>query len=823
MRSNRAWIVTELIAKENRQFKIPVYQRSYDWKPSQCKKLYEDIINSVSKGLDNHFTGTIVYLNTLNFSTHSEEIVIDGQQRITTVLILLKALYDKAKSSDGEAEIVESITPYIRNRNTEYTSKLIPVNEDKHDFDSLMSDNFHNISHGSNFYQNYVAFSRLIDESLNLGISLRQILEGVRKLLVVEIVLNEADGDNPQAIFESINSTGLDLTLSDKIRNFILMTQKDQDRLFAEYWVPIQETIGKDNLSDFFITYLNMNSTENIKLENTYEKFKKYFQENNYSNESILIELKHYSQLYKVLISDSPSYSNEINKYTSDIRLLNQTTLYPFLLRVLNDHSLNRLNDHELAKILRFFVVYSLRRIVIGVPSNTLRSLYKTLYKRVFIDSRKYDHYYDSIVEFFIRIKNRDALPTEEEFRQQLMIDKLYQKRNVCKYILNTIENEDFNEKVDVTNLTIEHVMPQSLPPHWREYLGPEADMLRDKYLHTIGNLTITGYNSELSTKPFDEKKSMIKERSKMVVLNEDILSASKWDESTINKRSERLVNLTIELFSIDLPILEDIEIESNDQTATLIDYSKFHKSQAKGYYFSGVYKPVVDFNDLLRSIVEDLYEIDSELLEKIAEDQLRLFDSESIVISKNDSILKDSIEIKDSGIFVLKSVKPRYKMHIVTRLMDIYEIDYSQITIELIPRVNGKENNEAYNTIVSAINLEEEIIHAFFEKARKQFRVRTLPASIHLDVGKSKLSLISFWNDGNASLKLSVLSRKVEKDNINPSIYDDLILHMNDFLIEKPNLDKKNKYVSIDPVILILNEAKFLRGMENFILKWGL
>jgi hypothetical protein len=140
-----------------------------------------------------------------------------------------------------------------------------------------------------------------------------------------------------------------------------------------------------------------------------------------------------------------------------------------------------------------------------------------------------------------------------------------------------------------------------------------------------------------------------------------------------------------------------------------------------------------------------------------------------------------------------------------------------------LIPRENGKDTNDVFNSIISAINLEEEVVEAFFEKARKQFRVRTLPASIHLDVGKSKLSLISFWNDGNASLKLNVLSRKVEKDAINPSIYDDLILLMKDSLIEKPNLDKKNKYVSIDPVLLILNETRFLGDMENFLLKWGL
>jgi len=158
--------------------------------------------------------------------------------------------------------------------------------------------------------------------------------------------------------------------------------------------------------------------------------------------------------LYKVLISDSPSYSTEINKYTDDIRLLNQSTLYPFLLRVLDDHSINRLNDQDLAKILRFFVVYSLRRIVIGVPSNTLRSLYKTLYKRVFTESSKYNSYYYSIVEFFRRIKNRDALPTEEEFKQQLMIDKIVclgldKRKNMWSKLQNQVQL-CFNQPLEI-------------------------------------------------------------------------------------------------------------------------------------------------------------------------------------------------------------------------------------------------------------------------------------------------------------------------------------------------------------------------------------
>ena len=820
MRSNRAWIVSELIAKENRQFKIPVYQRSYDWRPSQCKRLYEDIIHSIDKGLDNHFTGTVVYINSKYSSSHSEEIVIDGQQRITTILILLKALHDKAISSD-DIELRRSIETYILNRNGEYQAKLIPVKNDFQDYNKLMMDDVELLSHGSNFYQNYKIFSKLIDESLDKGLSLRQVLEGIKKLLVVEIVLNEADGDNPQAIFESINSTGLDLTLSDQIRNFILMTDKDQDRLFEQYWVPIQESIGKNHLSDFFVTYLNMSTTENIKLENTYEKFKKYFYENNLNSEEILNELKHYSQLYKVLITNSENYSDEVNKYSDDLRILNQSTIYPFLLKVLDDHSTDRLSNDELVKVLRFFVVYSLRRIIVGIPSNTLRSLYKTLYKRVFTNEDKYENYYDSITNFFINVKNRDALPSEEEFKQQLLIDKLYQKRNVCKYILSTIENASSNEKVDVSDLTIEHVMPQSLPIDWKDYLGAEAELIRDKYLHTIGNLTITGYNSELSARPFDQKKEMIQEQSKMVILNQDIINAKKWDEGTIKNRANRLVSLALKRFEIEINS-ESIEVLTNDSQATLMDYSKFHGAQAKGYSFNGVYKPVKDFNDLLKNILEDLYEIDSALLEKIAEDELRLFQKDEIVMSKNDSIFRDFLEIKNTGIFVLKSVKPKYKMQIVTRILDIFEIDYMDVLIDLIPRSNGHRTDEVYSSIISAINLEEDVVEAFFETAKTNFKVRTLSASINLDFGSSLKGLISFWTDGNASLRINRLNKYVEKKQVSDEIFYDLVETMTDYIIQLPETIDFNKYIAIDPVALINKSDEFVHKMDAFMQRWG-
>ena len=822
MRSNRAWIVSELIAKENRQFKIPVYQRSYDWRPSQCKRLYSDIIYSINAGLDNHFTGTVVYLNSKYSSSHTEEIIIDGQQRITTILILLKALYDKAVTSD-DVELVRSVSTYIKNSNKEVSSKLIPVKNDFDDYNDLMSNNIDQISHGSNFYLNYMVFSKLIDESQKNGLSLRQILEGVKKLLIVEIVLNESDGDNPQAIFESINSTGLDLTLSDQIRNFILMADKEQDRLFEEYWVPIQETIGKDFLSDFFVTYLNMTTTENIKLENTYEKFKKYYYDNKLNSEDLLTKLRHYSQLYKVLISSSENYSHEINKHTDDLRILNQTTIYPFLLRVLDDHSNNRLVTSELDKVLRFFVVYSLRRIIVGVPSNTLRSLYKTLYKRIFTDDSKYNNYYDSITEFFVKIKNRDALPSEEEFKQQLLIDKLYQKRNVCKYVLSTIENQNSNEKVDVSDLTIEHVMPQSLPPHWRKYLGLDAELIRDKYLHTIGNLTITGYNSELSVKSFEEKKEMIQERSKMVILNQDITTSITWNEVTIKNRAERLVSLALERFMIDVKTVEGESVLSDTQ-ATLIDYEKFHKAQATGYIFNEIYKPVSDFNDLLKNIIEDLYELDSDLLHQVAENELRLFNTDTVVISKNDSVLKDYIEVKDSGIYVLKSVTPRYKMQIATRLLDMYDIHYSEIIIDLTPREKGKNKDQVFSAIIASINLDEDVVESFFEDMKKIYSVRTLSASINIYFGSSKLGLISFWNDGTASLKMNILDRFVKEKGLDDNIYGELLVIMEDYLVETPKLiQRRNKYAGIDPIQLIIGLNEFKLKMNGFISKWKL
>ena len=405
MRADSVWLVKDLIEKPKRQFIIPVYQRNYDWSFSNCKKLFEDIISAYK--LDKkHFTGTIVYIRGYHSSKFDEDIIIDGQQRITTILILLKALLDKAVIvSDFKLE--SEIPDYLFNKDSseDLKIKLKPVKSDSIPFSFLMKNQLNEMSSESNITKNYAYFVKAINNELSKGILLSNILYGLKKLEVVEIILDVEKGDDPQTIFESINSTGLDLSIADLIRNYLLMNEINQEKLYEEYWLPIEKLLGKNSLTGFFTDYLNFKSKENISQSNTYEKFKDFFVRNEFTNLSMMTDLKYYSNFYAVFLMENNKFSPEINRYMSELRVLDQSTIYPFLLPIFEDFDINIIDENELRKILAFFVNYSLRRLVTGVPSNSLRGLYKTLYNRIFKDPSHKKNYFDSFAIFTHRMR----------------------------------------------------------------------------------------------------------------------------------------------------------------------------------------------------------------------------------------------------------------------------------------------------------------------------------------------------------------------------------------------------------------------------------
>lgn len=373
----------------------------------------------------------------------------------------------------------------------------------------LMEDHAEQMDRTSGIYRNYELFCDLIQEFLNdnpdMGVG--NIYDGLEHLTCAEIKLDD-DDDNAQEIFERINSTGVPLSLSDKIRNFVLMTDTDQDRLYEDYWLKAEQMLSKDQLEGFFLDYLNFKMDGFAKESTAYDEFKALYSRGQYTNESMLKEILHYAQQYHAFYyGDEQRLSSTANQLLKGLRTLKQTTVYLFLFSVFDDFEAGVIDDETLCKVLRLLLNYSIRRLICEVGSNSLRGLYKTLYGRVFNRPENKNNYYDAIVSFLLQLTSKDVMPSDAEFVAALKERNLYRKNALCKYLLVAIENQG-KEQIKTDALTIEHIMPQNknLSTAWQRMLGSDWAMVRERYLHTLGNLTLTGYNSELGDLPFYRK-----------------------------------------------------------------------------------------------------------------------------------------------------------------------------------------------------------------------------------------------------------------------------------------------------------------------------
>lgn len=317
-----------------------------------------------------HFTGTVVYIISSVGSNLDEVLIIDGQQRLTTVYILLKALYDAAKgvSVRIEAEIEEVM--FNRRCDEKYKLKLKPVKTDNEQLLLLVRDKIDEMDRNSNIYKNYITFKNLIENTLAAGLALNDILDGVKKLEMVEIVLDKSQGDEPQKIFESINSTGLELSLADLVRNYLLMDDENQDELFEDYWSTIEKNVGYRNLGDFVINYLNSQISKSVNDKNAYRLFTEYCEENRLSHEDILKKLKRTSKYYGAFIGENFYYSKEISAYLKAFYTIKQTTIIPLLFRLFDDYEDRNIDEETLCKVLRYLLTYLVRITACEINKN---------------------------------------------------------------------------------------------------------------------------------------------------------------------------------------------------------------------------------------------------------------------------------------------------------------------------------------------------------------------------------------------------------------------------------------------------------------------
>lgn len=693
-------MLNDYIEPNKKQYCIPVFQRDYAWTEEQCTKLFEDIVMAYKKDRP-HFCGSFVYAP-LGSKKHIDSyIIIDGQQRFTTLYILIKALADSAVDDRDK----EALQRYLYNEdkfnryglNEKSKLKLKPVKTDNDQLLLLMSGKIEQMdkSRRGIIYHNYMLFMQLIQSFLDESTanSVLMINDGIEKLICADIRLDT--DDNAQEIFERINSTGIKLGLADLIRNYILMTDTDQERLYEEYWLVVQNLLPDKLLDNFFIDYLNMKSDGFVKESEAYKSFKQVYLEGKYDNEKMLQEILHYAKQYCAFCYGSSGFDAEVNKALAGLRKLKQTTVYLFLFRVFDDYENGIITQNELARVLKMLLSYSIRRLVCEIGSNSLRGLYKTLYGRVFEQKENKNTYYDSLVSFFMQQTSKNTIPSDNEFLTALQEKNLYSKNALCKYLLCAIENQG-KETLDTENLSIEHIMPQNknLSMSWQKMLGENWQSVHEKYLHTLGNLTLTGYNSELGDKPFEKKKEKLEETiTHIAVLYSDVKDKSEWNSVNMEKRAKRLAEIILKLFPIEQPKTKIEFTDPHYKLYTLANPDDATYKTVNYFEFLGERVNVNSFAEMVRSIAQILYDMDNSIIDDMAKKHEPLPEWTTPAFSYEEKGVRNPFKLKKCNIYISTGYSASACIYFIRGLMKKYEFNTSEDFV-----YSAKPNNISIN-----------------------------------------------------------------------------------------------------------------------------
>jgi len=549
----------------SRQFIVPIFQRNYSWQKSQYEQLWFDILRaSKFKEKQNHFIGSIVYIDMGTPAGRPQQLLlIDGQQRLTTISILLCAIKDYVQKFNLETKLInlakiKNQFLYNSDEIDEDRYKLLLNVQDKETYIKLIDNTIFTVNKpATNIIKCYEFFYERIEDFIKQHGQIDEIYAGIFKLSLVSISLDK-DSDNPQMIFESMNSTGKDLSQTDLLRNYLLMdlTPEKQTRLYKTYWKPMEELFGEDiykndlNKFDYFIRdFLTLKSdTGHIcKINNVYENFKRYYLDNNCEKFAVLKDLFTYAKYY-ACIDLLQENDNELKLYWQEFKKLDSHVVYPFLLKLYDDYSRQILIKEDFKKILQVVISYLWRRAICEIPTNSLSKTFATLYQSV-----DKDDYVNSVIKAFVFKSSYKRFPSDYEVREKLQTKDIYHFR-LRKYLLEALENYYHKEPIDLNtaNYTIEHIMPQNIEHNlsWQQMLGEDWQEVHSLYLHTLGNLTITGYNAEMSNKSFVKKvngESGFKHSH--LKLNESIAQCDVWNKKAIQRRTNILTDIILKIW----------------------------------------------------------------------------------------------------------------------------------------------------------------------------------------------------------------------------------------------------------------------------------
>lgn len=549
----------------SRQFIVPIFQRNYSWQKSQYEQLWFDILRaSKFKEKQNHFIGSIVYIDMGTPAGRPQQLLlIDGQQRLTTISILLCAIKDYVQKFNLETKLInlakiKNQFLYNSDEIDEDKYKLLLNVQDKETYIKLIDNTIFTVNKpATNIIKCYEFFYERIEDFIKQHGQIDEIYAGIFKLSLVSISLDK-DSDNPQMIFESMNSTGKDLSQTDLLRNYLLMdlTPEKQTRLYKTYWKSMEELFGEDiykndvNKFDYFIRdFLTLKSDTGYicKINNVYENFKRYYLDNNCEKFAVLRDLFTYAKYY-ACIDLLQENDDELKLYWQEFKKLDSHVVYPFLLKLYDDYSRQILIKEDFKKILQVVISYLWRRAICEIPTNSLSKTFATLYQAV-----DKDDYVNSVIKAFVFKSSYKRFPSDYEVREKLQTKDIYHFR-LRKYLLEALENYYHKEPIDLNtaNYTIEHIMPQNIEHNlsWQQMLGEDWQEVHSLYLHSLGNLTITGYNAEMSNKSFVEKvngESGFKHSH--LKLNESIAQCDVWNKKAIQRRTNILTDIILKIW----------------------------------------------------------------------------------------------------------------------------------------------------------------------------------------------------------------------------------------------------------------------------------
>ncbi|WP_154465600.1 DUF262 and DUF1524 domain-containing protein [Helicobacter pylori] len=572
MEANAMKLLDFIGKSQEKQFVIPVYQRVYSWEKEQCKQLWDDIIKiGGDDKMDGHFIGSILYV--LDRITHSNNalLIIDGQQRLTTITLLLTALRNHLSDEVKRKEIEDR---YLINsdKNGDKKFRLILSESDKDTLLSLIDKDKRKPSEPSlKIVENF----KLFEEWVSNTDKLETIFKGLEKLMIVEIAL-EKEKDDPQLIFENMNSKGIELTQTDLIRNYIVMETEveKQEGFYNKYWRAMEEEFKQNKKwFDRFVRHYLTIKTRTPNIKKVYVELKDYRQKEGIGIEDLLKDLQKYCGYFCRIVFKKEA-DKDLNKALGLLVDLEMDVIYPLLLELYSDYSDGVLSKQDFIPIIALIESYICRRAVCELGTNSLNKVFPSFTKRI-----QKDEYFESLKAHFGYLTEKQRFPNNDEFKDCFITIDFYNLKK-REYFFERLENFDRKERVYTHEYTIEHIMPQTLTEEWERDLGENFQEIHDKYLHTIGNLTLTGYNPEYSNKSFQEKRDMEGGfKDSPLRLNQGLRDLESFGKEEIKKRANDLADLALKIWTypnLNAETLEKYKPKKDKKEEKVYDLSSY-------------------------------------------------------------------------------------------------------------------------------------------------------------------------------------------------------------------------------------------------------